>query len=158
MGELYFAGIDAGSTYVKVALIQGEKIIDTALANTGIDNSGAAARLLDELVAKFWKKHEKNVLPWYLKQKRNEDGGTIFKTEQLLKSMQISAGSFHSARKFLEAVGLIRTYESVAEDVCCYIYVIYSPKSPKAFFDDVLCSVGCEELFRCSWLREVRNE
>lgn len=73
-----------------------------------------------------------------LKQKRNADGGNIFKIEQLLKSMQMTAGEFHSARKYLEAVGLIRTYESVAEDVRCYIYVIYSPKSPKAFFDDVL--------------------
>lgn len=73
-----------------------------------------------------------------LRQKRNENGGTIFKTEQLLKTMQVSAGEFHSARRYLEAVGLIRTYESVAQDVRCYIYVIYSPKSPKAFFDDVL--------------------
>lgn len=73
-----------------------------------------------------------------LRQTRNADGGNIFKTEQLLKSMQFRAGEFHSARKYLEAVGLIRTYESKAEDVRCYIYVIYSPKSPKAFFDDVL--------------------
>lgn len=73
-----------------------------------------------------------------LKQKKNADGGTIFKMEQLLKTMQISAGELHSARRFLEAVGLIRTYESAAEDVRCYIYVVYSPKSPKAFFDDVL--------------------
>ena len=51
MSELYFAGIDAGSTYVKAALIQGEKIIATALANTGIDNSGTATRLLDELAS-----------------------------------------------------------------------------------------------------------
>ena len=73
-----------------------------------------------------------------LKQKRNGEGGTIFKTEQLLKSMQLTAGQFHAARKNLEAVGLIRTYESVNDDVRCYIYVIYSPKSPKAFFEDVL--------------------
>lgn len=73
-----------------------------------------------------------------LKQKRNADGGTIFKMEQLLKTMQLSAGELHNARRYLEAVGLIRTYESVAEDVRCYIYVVYSPKSPKTFFEDVL--------------------
>ena len=73
-----------------------------------------------------------------LKHKKNADGGTIFKTEQLLKTMQLTANEFHSARKYLEAVGLIRTYESVSEDVRCYIYVFYSPKSPKAFFEDVL--------------------
>ena len=73
-----------------------------------------------------------------LKQNRNADGGTIFKIDQLLKTMQSTPAKFHSARRFLEAVGLIRTYESKAEDVRCYIYVIYSPKSPKAFFEDVL--------------------
>ena len=71
-------------------------------------------------------------------QNKSEDGGNIFKTEQLLKSMQLTAGEFHSARKFLEAVGLIRTFESTQEDVRYYIYVIYSPKSPKAFFEDTL--------------------
>lgn len=73
-----------------------------------------------------------------LKQNRNAEGGTIFKMEQLLKTMHLSKGELLQARQYLEAVGLIRTYESVAEDVRCYIYVIYSPKSPKAFFDDVL--------------------
>lgn len=73
-----------------------------------------------------------------LKQKRNADGGTIFKMEQLLKTTMLSEEAVHSARRYLEAVGLIRTYESVAEDVRCYIYVVYSPKSPKAFFEDVL--------------------
>lgn len=71
-------------------------------------------------------------------QNKNKDGGEFFKTEQLLKSMQLTAGEFASARKFLEAVGLIRTYESTQEDVRYYIYVIYSPKSPKAFFEDTL--------------------
>ena len=73
-------------------------------------------------------------------QKRSPDGGNIFKTEQLLKSMALTPGEFYSARRYLEAVGLIRTYETIQEDVRCYIYVIYSPKSPKAFFDDVLFS------------------
>ena len=71
-------------------------------------------------------------------QKRSPDGGNIFKTEQLLKSMALTPGEFYSARRYLEAVGLIRTYETIQEDVRCYIYVIYSPKSPKAFFEDVL--------------------
>lgn len=73
-----------------------------------------------------------------LSTQNKSNGGSILKTEQLLKSMQLSAGEFHSARRYLEAVGLIRTYESIEEDVRCYIYVIYSPKSPKAFFEDTL--------------------
>ncbi len=52
MADLYYAGIDAGSTYIKAALIKDDKVIDTALANTGIDNSGAAGRLLEEIARK----------------------------------------------------------------------------------------------------------
>ena len=73
-------------------------------------------------------------------QKKSPDGGSIFKTDQLLRSMQLTSAEFIAARHYLEAVGLIRTYECDQEDVRCYIYVIYSPKSPKAFFEDVLFS------------------
>ena len=73
-------------------------------------------------------------------QKKSPDGGSIFKTNQLLRNMQLTSAEFIEARHFLEAVGLIRTYEADQEDVRCYIYVIYSPKSPKAFFEDVLFS------------------
>ena len=73
-----------------------------------------------------------------LKQKRNADGGTIFKMDQLINTMQLTSSELIDARHYLEAVGLVRTYESKTEDIRCYIYVIYSPKSPKAFFDDVL--------------------
>ena len=73
-----------------------------------------------------------------LSTQKKSNGDSILKTEQLLKSMQLTANEFYSARRYLEAVGLIRTYESVLDDVRCYIYVIYSPKSPKAFFEDTL--------------------
>ena len=73
-------------------------------------------------------------------QKKSPDGGSIFNTNQLLRSMQLTSAEFIEARHYLEAVGLIRTYEASQEDVRCYIYVIYSPKSPKAFFEDVLFS------------------
>lgn len=45
----YYAGIDGGSTYIKAALIQGDTVVDTYLTGTGIDNSGSATRLLNEL-------------------------------------------------------------------------------------------------------------
>ena len=73
-----------------------------------------------------------------LSTQKKSNGDSILKTEQLLKSMQLTANEFYSARRYLEAVGLIRTFESVIDDVRCYIYVIYSPKSPKAFFEDTL--------------------
>jgi len=49
MADAYFAGIDGGSTYIKSALIQGNTVIDTQLTGTGIDNSGAARLLLEQL-------------------------------------------------------------------------------------------------------------
>ena len=48
----YYMGIDGGSTYVKAALIQKDKIVDTMIAPTGIDNPGTAKRLLNEITAK----------------------------------------------------------------------------------------------------------
>ena len=52
MSESYFVGIDAGSTYIKLALIQGENIIDVAISNSGIHNSAKASKMIDELVEK----------------------------------------------------------------------------------------------------------
>jgi predicted CoA-substrate-specific enzyme activase len=43
----YYAGIDGGSTYIKVALIdQNGAIMDTVVNSTGIDNSGTAEKML----------------------------------------------------------------------------------------------------------------
>lgn len=50
MPNLYFAGIDAGSTYIKAALIKDDSIVDVAIANTGIDNSKIATNLLNTLL------------------------------------------------------------------------------------------------------------
>lgn len=51
MSDKYYAGIDGGSTYVKAALIRGDAVVGTKVSNTGIDNNGTAARLLEELCA-----------------------------------------------------------------------------------------------------------
>ena len=75
-----------------------------------------------------------------VKQKRNEepDDDNSYVTSQLLNMMQFSAGTLLSARHQLEAVGLLRTYEKTDVSGRHYIYVIYAPKTPKDFFDDVL--------------------
>ena len=52
MSKPYFAGIDAGSTYLKVALIQDERIIDVAISNSGINNSEKASTMLDDICLK----------------------------------------------------------------------------------------------------------
>ena len=45
-----FAGLDGGSTYLKAALIDGTgKVLGTKVVSTGIDNNGAAVRLLEQM-------------------------------------------------------------------------------------------------------------
>ena len=73
-----------------------------------------------------------------LKQRRNDDEDSLYVTEQLINITQFAPGMILSARHMLEAVGLLRSYEKKTSDGRYYIYVLYSPKSPKDFFDDVL--------------------
>lgn len=73
-----------------------------------------------------------------LEAKRNEVESHYYQIDKLMRSMQMTSNDLLSARRLLEAVGLLRTYESVQGDIRTYIYVLYAPKSPKSFFDDVL--------------------
>ena len=58
-----------------------------------------------------------------------------------------SANSFVEARKTLEASGLLRTYVSENKGVAIYRYEVYAPKTPMAFFNDVLlCGVLINEI------------
>lgn len=70
-----------------------------------------------------------------LKQKRNEEEENEYKLSHLLNILQFNTAQFLSARRMLEGVGLIRSY---VNDIRQYIYVLYAPKNPKDFFDDVL--------------------
>lgn len=45
----YYIGIDGGSTYLKAALIGEDRVIDTMVKSTGIDNNGTAKTLAEEL-------------------------------------------------------------------------------------------------------------
>lgn len=74
-----------------------------------------------------------------LKQKRNEnDEEFVFTHEYLMGLMQLSPNNLLTARHALEGVGLLRSYEKQEGDSRYFIYVLYAPKTPKAFFDDVL--------------------
>ena len=70
-----------------------------------------------------------------LKQKRNEDEENEYQLTHLLNILQFTPAQFLSARRMLEGVGLLRSYCNEARQ---YIYVLYAPKNPKDFFDDVL--------------------
>ena len=46
-----YAGLDGGSTYLKAALIDERgRVLRTGVTNTGIDNNGAAQKLLAKLM------------------------------------------------------------------------------------------------------------
>lgn len=49
MDEHYYVGFDGGSTYLKAALLKGNKVIDVKVCNTGIDNNAYAEQLLKVL-------------------------------------------------------------------------------------------------------------
>ena len=70
-----------------------------------------------------------------LKQKRNEEEENEYQLTRLLNILQFTPAQFLSARRMLEGVGLLRSYCNEARQ---YIYVLYAPKNPKDFFDDVL--------------------
>lgn len=70
-----------------------------------------------------------------LKQKRNEDEEIEYQLTHLLNILQFTPAQFLSARRMLEGVGLLRSYCNEARQ---FLYVLYAPKNPKDFFDDVL--------------------
>lgn len=95
-----------------------------------------------------------------LNQTRNADetDDGIYSINSLTSKMQISSSQFISARKLLEGVGLIKSYEKHDEnDNRTYIFVLYAPKSPKDFFNDILFrglliqAVGEKEARRLSY-------
>ena len=73
-----------------------------------------------------------------LKQKRNATEEEIYSVEALSKNTQMTLGQLLSARQFLEGVGLLKTFEKVDGNNRSYIYMLYAPKTPKDFFDDIL--------------------
>jgi len=61
-----------------------------------------------------------------------------FPHSHLYEKMQMAAGDFFLAKRALEAVGLMRTFVKEEGEIRYFIYVLYAPKSPREFFDDIL--------------------
>lgn len=78
MENKYFVGIDAGSTYVKVAVVKEKQVIATKLANSGINNSKTAEQLIDALIK------ENNI--------KREDIVSIFATGYSRKIIDVADG------------------------------------------------------------------
>ena len=73
-----------------------------------------------------------------LKQKRHEEDEITYSNQSLINAMQIDPNTLLGARHYLEAVGLLRSYLRTDDNGRYFVYVLYAPKSPKDFFDDVL--------------------
>ncbi len=58
--------------------------------------------------------------------------------ETLFLMLRMAPGEFIKTRKALEGIGLLKTYLSKSGDSNAYTYVIYAPKTPKEFFEDIL--------------------
>ena len=61
-----------------------------------------------------------------------------FTHEELINSIGFSIDVIQKARKKLEAIGLLSTYYKNENSQIIYKYVLYAPKTPKEFFDDIL--------------------
>ena len=61
-----------------------------------------------------------------------------FTHEELLNSIGFSLEVIQEARAKLEAIGLLSTYYKCENSQTYYKYVLYAPKTPKEFFDDIL--------------------
>ena len=68
----------------------------------------------------------------------NQKINTIISHKNIFDRMQINAGDFVDSRKFLEAVGLLKTYVTDLKGNKLYTYELYAPKTPKLFFDNTL--------------------
>ena len=58
--------------------------------------------------------------------------------EELVINMDITLDKLNESRRLLEGIGLIRTYYKKDEKCTYFKYVLYAPKSPSEFFNDVL--------------------
>ena len=69
---------------------------------------------------------------------KNQKITRICSHNQLLNRLQMAPGDFITARKHLEAVGLLKTVLEKNSNSRIYHYNLYAPKTPYSFFDDTL--------------------
>lgn len=73
-----------------------------------------------------------------LSEANNQKVSSFSSHATLFSRMKIKTGDFVDARKSLEAVGLLKTYLEKAGETKFYHYQLFSPKTPRKFFDDAL--------------------
>jgi replication initiation and membrane attachment protein len=68
----------------------------------------------------------------------SEEPGVLGKHSDLYSKTQLAPGEWLAALTALEAVSLVETFRGTADHYAYYCYCLYSPKSPKDFFDNAL--------------------
>lgn len=63
---------------------------------------------------------------------------SLIRHNNFLIRIKMATGQFIEAREKLEAIGLLKTYLEKNNDINVYHYVLYAPKTPEKFFNDVL--------------------
>ncbi len=72
---------------------------------------------------------------------KQEISSEVFTHHHLMSILKADLLKIKEARKCLEAVGLLRSYLKIEENVNEYIYLLYSPMNPKEFFSHPVLSV-----------------
>lgn len=77
-------------------------------------------------------------LTLYADFKKSKSTNSIQSHEDLCVLMGHNITEIYESRRKLEAIGLIRTYYKEEKNVSFYKYLLFAPKTPKDFFDDIL--------------------
>lgn len=77
-------------------------------------------------------------LTLYADFKKTKSSNSIQSHDDLCLSMGHNITEIYESRRKLEAIGLIRTYYKEENNVSFYKYLLFAPKTPKDFFDDIL--------------------
>ena len=99
-----------------------------------------------------------------LSEANNQKISSFSSHKTIFSRMKIQTGEFVDARKALEAVGLLKTYLEKAGETKFYHYQLFSPKTPKKFFDDALLygllikEIGEQEANKLKSLYKVNSD
>lgn len=72
------------------------------------------------------------------KKNKNRINDSYQTHDDLVATMGLNISEIQSARRKLEAIGLMQTYYKEENKTSFYLYLLFAPKTPKEFFDDIL--------------------
>ncbi len=82
--------------------------------------------------------------------------GQTWLVDTLTNHMQITIAELSVAKASLEAVGLLKAYSKKHPDYQEHVFELYAPKSPSAFFDDVILGGLLEQYVGAAMVQRLR--